>query len=37
MSEWIQDPFKSVIAGTAIIFVAVGSLTLGMSFLSSIV
>ncbi len=37
MSEWIENPFKSIIGGTAIIFLAVTALSLGISLLSSIV
>ncbi len=37
MSDWIEDPFKAVIAGTIIIALAVAALTMGISTLSSIV
>ena len=37
MSDWIENPFKSIIGGTAIIFLAVGALTMGIAVLGSIV
>ena len=37
MSDWIEDPFKSIIGGTGIILLAVTALSLGISLLSSIV
>ncbi len=31
MSTWLEDPFKSVIAGTGLIFVVCGALALGIA------
>jgi hypothetical protein len=32
---WLEDPFKSVIAATASIFIAVGTIALGMTIISA--
>ena len=37
MSEWIEDPFKSIIGGTIIIGLAVATLTLAISLINSLV
>lgn len=33
---WIEDPFKSVLAGTASIFIAVCAIMAGMSTISAL-
>lgn len=37
MSDWIQDPFKSVIGGTIIVAFAVTALSAGITLLGTIV
>jgi len=37
MKSWLEDPFKSVIAGTGLIFVVCGTLMLGISTVGALV
>ena len=35
MQDWIEEPFKSVIAGTVLMFIVAVALSAGISFVGS--